>query len=79
MIKITVEIVPFGNVKDTRKIWEIEICNINTDKNDVANYNVCWMNHDAKQVDYIRVNGHRRKDGLVKLLVRVFRKMGEGL
>jgi hypothetical protein len=79
MIKITVEIVPFGIIKDTRKIWELEVSNINTDANDVADYNVCWLNHDAKKVDYLKVKKHQRGAGLARLLSRVFKKMGEGL
>jgi hypothetical protein len=79
MIKITVEIVPFGNVKDTRKIWEIEVSNIKTYSNDVADYSVCWLNHDAKQVDYFKVTKHKRGAGLARLLSNVFRKMDEEL
>jgi hypothetical protein len=75
MIKITVETVPFGNVEDTRKLWEIEVSNIKTDADDVADYNVCWLNHSAKKVDYLKVLKHKRDAGLARLLSRVFKKM----
>jgi hypothetical protein len=79
MIKITVEIVPFGNTDLTRRLWEVEVSNIKTDANDVADYNVCWLNHDAMQVDYFKVQRHKRDVGLARLLSRVFRKMDEEL
>jgi hypothetical protein len=49
--------------------------NIKTDANDVADYNVCWLNHDAKKVDYLKVKKHKRDAGLARLLSRVFKKM----
>jgi hypothetical protein len=79
MIKITVEIVPFGKVDLTRRLWEVEVSNIKTDANDVADYNVCWLNHDANKVKYLKVSKHKRNAGLARLLSKVFKKMDEEL
>jgi hypothetical protein len=75
VIKVTVEIVPFGDTSRTRKIWEIEVSNIRTDKNDIADYNVCLLDHDAKLVEYYKVCCHPREKGLARLLKRVFGKI----
>jgi hypothetical protein len=79
MIKITVEIVPFGNVKDTRKIWELEVSNIKTDANEVADYSVCLIDNNAMKIWNTKVLRHKRDAGLARLLGRVFKKMDEEL
>jgi hypothetical protein len=79
MIKITVEIVPFGNVEDTRKIWELEVGNVKTDEDNMADYIIYLIDHDEKKARYFNVTNHKRDAGLVRLLSKVFKKMDEEL
>jgi uncharacterized phage-associated protein len=71
--------VPFANVEDTRKIWEIEVSNIKTVYNDVADYSVCLIDNNAKKVWNTKVLKHKRDAGLARLLSKVFKKMDEEL
>jgi hypothetical protein len=78
MIKITVEIVPFGAVEDARTVWTIEIGNIKT-VNDIADYGCYVVDSDDKRLAHFYVKNHPRSKGLARLLKRVFYKIDKVL
>jgi hypothetical protein len=75
MIKVTVEIVPFGDTSRTRKMWEIEVVNVETTDRNIADYTFCLLDREAKKVEYYKVKRHLRDKGLARLLERVFGKI----
>jgi hypothetical protein len=79
MIKITVEIVPFGNTNLTRRLWEIEVSNIKINANNVADYMCYCKNITENTKGHFKVTKHKRDVGLARLLAKVFKKMDEEL
>ena len=76
MIKVTVEVWPFGSEEDKKTVYSIEVANVYTAV-DIANY-ACRVKSPKKEDAYFAVTDHKRSDGMARLLEKVFQKMAEG-
>ena len=81
MIRITVEVLPFGSEHNKEEIATIDIANITPTKDqDATNQDYRWIVKKAKKVvfssdtheDLIDVITHKRKSGIFPLLYKVF-------
>lgn len=75
LIRVTVELLPFGSEQERETLGQINIVNDVTGDLDVGNYDVTLVKH-GRVVQHVRVLDHRRNDGWGELLRRV---LGEGL
>jgi hypothetical protein len=76
MLKITVELIPFGVEADRETIMELDVINVYTDPKDVADYGVEVQYHSTNKHYSYPINRHSRRKGASKLLARVFEEFG---
>lgn len=72
MLRVTVEIVPFGIEENKAKIFDIEISNKFTSKDNIADYLVIAKDIQDKNEIMFFVNKFDRKNGAWSLLEKVF-------
>ena len=71
MLRVTVEVVPFGEEEDKRTIATLDIGNIYTDK-DIANYEV-RADLEGEQLTF-NINNHPRHYGWIPLVARILNR-----
>lgn len=70
MLRITVEIVPFGSEGSKRKLAEVEVVNDGTGDKHLGNYDVRWNG-----INVGRVEDHWRAEGYLPLVKRVMEEL----
>jgi len=76
MLRVTIEIVPFGNEAQKRTIEVIHIANDGTGSNLVSNYDVTTMHESGGQQQF-RADKITRDSNIVLFLKAVFSTMKE--
>jgi hypothetical protein len=74
VIKVTIEIIPFGNENQRRKLGEINIINDATGTPDVGNYRIYYWKPDTGTL-VTKVKNYKREDGYLKLLQKCINKL----
>ena len=74
MVRITIEIVPFGKEEYKRIIGEIKIINTvdHPERPEFGNYKVIIIEKDTKKE--IRIKDHKRSEGIWALLDKILKK-----
>jgi hypothetical protein len=67
MIRVTVELIPFGNESESKVIAEAVIANRENFSNNTANYN-CWLTTVEETPRYAEVILHDRSMGVWQLI-----------
>lgn len=75
MLRITVEIVPFGNENAAREIGKGYVINDGTGTNNISNYNCIFKEIDNNKENKIKVKGFNRKKGFWPLVGEALKKM----
>ena len=83
MLKITIEVIPWGDYNHRSTIEEVFIANVGGDR-DIANYE-CWFNYDPSVVKKeerkdadIEIKDYKRSKGSVQLLRQALNKYFTG-
>lgn len=78
MLRVTIEIVPFGIEENKRTLSTINIINDGTGNNKYGNYRIERISEDKENLipknDKFEIKRHNRYDGYIKLLQRVINK-----
>jgi hypothetical protein len=74
MIRVTIEIVPFGNEGEKRKLGEITIVNDGTGTPEIGNYKVYYWKPETGTV-VAQVKKYNRENGFLKLLQKCINKL----
>jgi hypothetical protein len=74
MIRVTIEIIPFGVEAKRRKLGEINIINDSTGTPYIGNYRIRYWEEDLETIDKT-VKNHKREDGYLKLLQKCINKL----
>ncbi len=73
MVRITIEIVPYGSLENKRILGSVDIINDGTGTKTIGNYSVTAINGNGKVFRKCKIEGYRRKaDSIWKLMKMVF-------
>ena len=81
MVRVTVEIIPFGieSHKDRKNISVIEIANMaNTGSTEICNYSITELNDDDSIKKEAKVLSHIRKSHVNNLICKALISLGYG-
>lgn len=80
MLRVTIELLPYGSVEDAEVLGRFDIINdmTNTQRPDYGNYRVEEaMPYEPTNCLPIRIRGHKRDNGWLPLVFTVFKKLYE--
>lgn len=69
MLRVTVELLPFGSETDKKTIGVIKIANVGRNRGD-GFYRSRFFDEEGQEVGAVDVSGHRSGDGFWPLLLR---------
>jgi len=75
MLRVTIEIVPFGIEERAEVLGTIKIGNINTTEDNRADYKYAVWDKDTKELISGKIKGHQREKGFWCLVHRVLGKI----
>lgn len=73
MLRVTIEIIPFGNKKETKELGQIHIINDGTGTKTHGNY-IAKFYKDDKEIIGKRVKGFFRSFGFYALIMQVLKE-----
>lgn len=78
MIRVTIELVPFGNEEEKSTLGEISIINdlTSSKRPEFGNYIIKYKNLEYPyEKRIVNIKNHKREDGYLKLLQKVVNKL----
>ena len=74
MLRISIDIVPFGVEPSKRRLSTIEIANVHTHPNNTADYKFFVVDVDSGMSYSGKLRGHKREEGYMILVDKVIKK-----
>ena len=74
MLRLSIDIVPFGVEPSKRRLSTIEIANVHTNENNTADYKFHVTDVDSGMSYTGKLKGHKREDGHMVLVNKVIKK-----